>query len=872
MVNTDSSIKVYCTRPSCDQPVNSISQEALDSRFTHEIRCSNCGMPLILDGRFLPLRLLVPEKEQGGLSRTFLGQDLSSEKELLLVIKQLHPRTPNGQTLSPSKMQRIEELFEREANILKELEHPQIPRPLAFFVVEADPIKYPPKFFYLIQDYIEGENLFQILKKKRKFSEDEVIHILKEILKILTYIHKYKPNLGAIHRDIKPANIMRCQSDEQLYLIDFGAVKQVIEGLPAEIASIVLTPAFAPPEQWNGRKVSPASDLYALAATCVCLLTGDKNPRELVLNSNWKDQAKVSDHFANVLDSMLKYEQEDRPQSAQEVLDTLEPPPVPTLPPNQSNQSNPPNPPNALRDWLKKVLRKRRLISLGCLALFGVAIAIISPIIKNLQPQPLAVYFSRGEQALLNQDPATSLIPECTNAYNLKEQGIAAFKNASDSNFLAGFKQAEVYLQQAHDKFKKTAGKTAGRQNKCEVDPETLIYYYNAKAAQTPSARTLPTIAVVIPSDSKSIGKEREILRGVAQAQGEQKPDSPVFQIIIVKVNNDELQDNSDKPTEFTEIVTKLSKKKNNIPGDPPYFKDSQIIGVVGHYTSGETWYVGRIYQKEKLVLISPISTAVRGTNPNNSDIEYVFRTASNDSIAARDLANYYLKNRPQQGKILIVVFESESQYSLSLKEQFAATFTNPTSLDYCDLSIQTNPNDCIQKATAANVQTLMLATSLKQRKTALEITKAAKEKAKLENRDLQLLGGDSLYDNETFEVLGQLANDMVVAVPFHADPNTNFTKKATELWSTGQVSWRTLTSYDAAQSFLEAITKLRLNGINPTREEVYQTLTTISAPGATQVVEFDHDHDRKQATGVGILVKANADEKRFTHLYTPQR
>ncbi|MDB9362206.1 bifunctional serine/threonine-protein kinase/ABC transporter substrate-binding protein [Nodularia spumigena CS-588/02] len=865
-MNSDTSQKfdVFCTRPGCNHPQNFISQKDIDSPdIRKKICCHNCGMPLILQGRFLPKRLLVSEQEQGGIGITFLGEDLDFEKELR-VIKQLHPR----QTLSSTLMQRVEESFKREAKILSKLNYQQIPRAWAFFVVEADSSKYPPKFFYLVQDYIEGENLSQILKKQRKFSEAEVLDILKEILKILTYIHNYDHKLKTIHRDIKPANIMRRQSDGQLYLIDFGAVKQVTEGLPglsAETTSMMFTPAFAPPEQHDQAEVSPASDLYALATTCVSLLTGCKNPNQLLFNSNWKEHANVSNHnFANVIDSMLKYEKGDRPQSAQDVLDAL--------------AEKQPNPLQPLLDWLKKFPQQRRWIILASLALLGVAIAIILNFIETTSSEPhLAQYFSRGENALINENPATSRIPQCTDAYELKLKGIDAFREASSLDSVAGFRQAENYFKEATDKFREGAVQTADSENKCQVDPETLIYYYNAKAAQTRYARNLPTIAVVIPSVPEFRGTALEILRGVAQVQSIQSTAaSPVFQIKIVK-------DNSNDQDKFTEIVKKLSNKNDNIPGELEYFKNSQILGVIGHSTSDDTWKAGAIYQEQQLVLISPTSTAVRKPNPDN---QYVFRTAANDHIAATNLAKYYLNNHQPQETILIV-YASESEYSQSLKQEFYRTLvrkSTPTKEtwreDYCDLSTQTNSKDCIQKATAANVKTLMLAPSRNHLETALEITKKAKDNAKSENRDLQLLAGDVLYGKETFEKLGNLANGMVVAVSSHADiANSDFTQKAIELWSTAKVSWRTLTSYDAAQSFFQALTELSPDGrINPTREEVYQKLKTISAPGATQVsVEFDTYGDRKEAIGVGILAQASSsdgssDEYRFTYLETPER
>jgi hypothetical protein len=102
MVNSSPQTQVYCTRPGCQSAINFIPEEFLTpgvKRF-----CSCCGMPLILRESFLPLRLLVPDEEQGGFGRTFLGQDLSSPHRPLCVIKQLYPQIPPGQKLIYSRI------------------------------------------------------------------------------------------------------------------------------------------------------------------------------------------------------------------------------------------------------------------------------------------------------------------------------------------------------------------------------------------------------------------------------------------------------------------------------------------------------------------------------------------------------------------------------------------------------------------------------------------------------------------------------------------------------------------------------------------------------------------------------------------------
>lgn len=284
MVNSDRSpIEVYCTRPDCRNPINYIPQTLLISGSIPRLSCNCCQMPLILIGHFLPIQLI----GNGGFGRTFLAMDLNSPTRRNCVIKQLHPITP----LTPLQLQRIEELFLQEATVLDELIHPQIPQGLGFRVERVPAYSaYSPNqssgtsntqenFFYLAQKYIEGQNLAQELNKRGRFSESDVIDFLTQILNVLQYIHSYRPtpsNEGIIHRDIKPSNIILRHSDNRFFLIDFGAVKQVLQtGQPVEQSTFVpTTREYAPPEVLNRETISYSSDLYSLAATCVCLLTG----------------------------------------------------------------------------------------------------------------------------------------------------------------------------------------------------------------------------------------------------------------------------------------------------------------------------------------------------------------------------------------------------------------------------------------------------------------------------------------------------------------------------------------------------------------------------------------------------------------------
>ncbi|MBF2026841.1 MAG: protein kinase [Oscillatoriales cyanobacterium C42_A2020_001] len=308
---------VYCTRPGCPKPVNSFAD--LDDPATfkgvQQKYCTSCGMPLMLAGRYVPLKLL----GQGGFGAAFLARDRYTPGLRQCVVKQFLPSA----NLSPSQLQTAQDLFEREAQALDELgnAHPQIPDLFAFFELSV-PAWQPGKqerFFYLVQEFIDGQTMEQELEQTGVFSSEAVLDVLTKILPVLQFVH----NQGAIHRDIKPTNIMRHQNG-LIYLLDFGAVRQVTKGGKS---TGIYSEGYAPPEQMNGSEVYPSSDLYALAVTSITLLTG-KQPNDLYdaySNSwRWRDQvAEVNPVLADVLDRMLQATPSERFQSCEEVLQAL---------------------------------------------------------------------------------------------------------------------------------------------------------------------------------------------------------------------------------------------------------------------------------------------------------------------------------------------------------------------------------------------------------------------------------------------------------------------------------------------------------------------------------------------------------------------
>jgi serine/threonine-protein kinase len=181
--------------------------------------------------------------------------------------------------------------------------------------------------YYLVQEYIEGVALSQILQQGL-LNESAVKEILIDILPVLDYIH----GRGIVHRDIKPDNIFIRYSDNKPVLIDFGAVKEtmgsVVNSASSSDVSIVIgTPGFMPSEQAIGRPVF-ASDIYALGLTTIYLLTG-KLPQELQTDAYtgeivWRNFAfEVTPTFAKILDKSIQPIAMERYATAKEMLEAI---------------------------------------------------------------------------------------------------------------------------------------------------------------------------------------------------------------------------------------------------------------------------------------------------------------------------------------------------------------------------------------------------------------------------------------------------------------------------------------------------------------------------------------------------------------------
>ncbi|MEN9215998.1 MAG: serine/threonine-protein kinase [Gloeomargarita sp. HHBFW_bins_162] len=289
----------YCLNPECPRPGQNPPEAVI---------CQACGSNLLLQNRYRPLRPL----GQGGFGRTFLAVDEDKPSKPKCVVKQFLPMEMDAQSYSKAS-----ELFQREAVRLDELgHHEQIPKLYAYFEQEQRQ--------YIIQEFIDGNNLARELQLHGPFNEAKALQLLRDLVPVLEFVH----NHNVIHRDIKPENLIRSAVNGKLYLVDFGAAKFAPSTSMSNLRTIISSAGFTAPEQMVG-KAEFVSDLYSLGVTCVHLMTG-RPPLELYDMSQdgwvWQDYVAqpVSEGLTQILHRLLERATRKRYQSATEVRQDLE--------------------------------------------------------------------------------------------------------------------------------------------------------------------------------------------------------------------------------------------------------------------------------------------------------------------------------------------------------------------------------------------------------------------------------------------------------------------------------------------------------------------------------------------------------------------
>ena len=445
-------------------------------------------------------------------------------------------------------------------------------------------------------------------------------------------------------------------------------------------------------------------------------------------------------------------------------------------------------------------------------AVIGIITLIILLLITNLSREPdLKIESSLGEK----------IITDIGKKDVYKLEGTQAF--------------AKRKYEDAIDNFKNYI--TNGQ--KFRNDPEALIYLNNAIAASSTS--NLVKIGVSVP-DKNSIATQ--ILRGVAHAQTEWNYCS--FKKTPYKfeklTDTPDCSDNETRRLLQVEIANDNGNSNDARKVAKHFVNDKSILGVIGHFSSQITLAAGEVYDK-KLVAISPTSTIARtslsNSNSNQRLNSYIFRTPPNDRHAAEILFDY---TKPSNKKAAII-FASKNIYSNSFKKELQAKlkglFVNTPK---CDLSsTQFNQKHCVEQAKNNKVETLFFVPNSKNFSKVIPIINYSP-------KNWNLLGADGMYHNPS-----SLRKDMVIAIPWYRNKDkTEFEKDALKIWGTSQVNWRTAMAYDATKALIETLKKTQ------SREGIKQVLESknFSANGASSIIKFDDNGDRKNFSGV--LVEVN--------------
>lgn len=257
----------------------------------------------IIDGKYEILKQI----GKGGMSVVYLAMDNRLNKQW--AIKEIK-KTSNGKNNEV-----IVNSLIAEANLMKKLDHPSLPR-----IVD---IIDNGKTLYVIMDYIEGESLDKILLEYGAQPEELVISWGMQLCDALGYLHAQKPPI--IYRDMKPANIM-LKPEGNLKVIDFGIAREYKEQNLAD-TTVLGTKGYAPPEQHGSRQTDARSDIYALGMTLHHLLTGvDPRPADYMYLPVRQWKPELSEGIEEIINKCTALDPEDRYQNCDELMYDLQHP------------------------------------------------------------------------------------------------------------------------------------------------------------------------------------------------------------------------------------------------------------------------------------------------------------------------------------------------------------------------------------------------------------------------------------------------------------------------------------------------------------------------------------------------------------------
>lgn len=259
------------------------------------------SMESVFNGKYEVLK----EIGRGGMSVVYLAMDKHLNKQWAIKEIRKTGKDKKGTIYVQSLM--------TEANLMKRLDHPAIPR-IVDIVENSEAI-------YVVMDYVEGESLDKVLEKFGPQPQDVVLDWAKQLADALNYLHSQTPPI--IYRDMKPANVM-LKPEGTVKLIDFGTAREY-KGTNIADTVVLGTPGYAAPEQYGKRETDGRTDIYCLGMTMHYLLTG-QNPcdqdYEYYPVRHWN--AEIHEGIERIIERCVRPDPADRFQNCTELLYALE--------------------------------------------------------------------------------------------------------------------------------------------------------------------------------------------------------------------------------------------------------------------------------------------------------------------------------------------------------------------------------------------------------------------------------------------------------------------------------------------------------------------------------------------------------------------
>ena len=370
---------------------------------------------MVLGGRYQLLSCI----GQGGMGAVYKAADTRFNNRPV-AIKEM-----SSAGLPPARLQEAEAAFEREAHLLADLLHPNLPRIYEHFTENERS--------YLVMDFIEGQTVEEYLAKigGGPLPVDQVVRWAQQICDVLNYLHTHQPPI--VFRDLKPANVMMSESGH-IFLIDFGIARIFKPGKQHDTVALG-SPGYAAPEQYGKAQSTPRSDIYSLGALLHYLLTGiDPSEQPFFFRPASQVNPAVNPALEALLKQMLDMDSERRPASAQDVLQALERATTKMTPTTLSSITTDPLLDQAYRAYTQKRLDE--------------AVALYNQALKNNNTNPLAWQgygLAQGlraqhSEALTSFECALQLNPSLITSWNGKGTALSRLRRHQEA--LIAFERA----------------------------------------------------------------------------------------------------------------------------------------------------------------------------------------------------------------------------------------------------------------------------------------------------------------------------------------------------------------------------------------------------------------------------------------------